>query len=55
MFYKGQKVRITDNTCGHGLKIGVVVELDLVQQHGENNWDLYHDDWIFDQDDCEPI
>ncbi|PGM38503.1 hypothetical protein [Bacillus thuringiensis] len=53
-FYVGQKVVITDNTCGHGLTIGDTVELEIAEELGENDWDLWSDGWVFDQDDCMP-
>ncbi|QSB48787.1 hypothetical protein [Parageobacillus toebii] len=53
-FYVGQKVKITANTCHHGLEIGSVVTLEAVTKYEDGDWDLYHDGWVFDQDDCEP-
>ncbi|WP_113302930.1 hypothetical protein [Bacillus cereus] len=53
-FYVGQKVVITDNTCSHMLTIGDVVELEIADELGENEWDLWSDGWVFGQDDCRP-
>jgi hypothetical protein len=54
-FYVGQKVKITANTCCHPFEIGSVVTLEAVKECSDGSWDLYHDGWVFDQDDCEPI
>jgi hypothetical protein len=54
-FDEGQKVKITDNTCGHGIKLGSVVILDSAEEVSDGSWDLWADGWIFDQDDCEPV
>ncbi|MGE6501173.1 hypothetical protein ACQKF0_12665 [Bacillus wiedmannii] len=53
-FYVGQKVIITGTTCGHGLKVGSVVELEIAEELGENDWYLWSNGWVFDQDDCKP-
>ncbi|MEK5115398.1 hypothetical protein [Bacillus sp. FSL R5-0677] len=53
-FYVGQKVVITNNTCGHGLNFGDIVELEIAEELGNNDWDLWSDGWVFDQDDCKP-
>ena len=50
-----KKVVITDNTCGHGLDIGDIVELEIAEEFGDDGWDLWSDGWVFDQDDCKPF
>lgn len=54
IFYAGQRVKIINDTCGHGHEIGKVVTLKsamFVRDH----WDLEdEEEWVFDQDDCEP-
>jgi hypothetical protein len=54
-FCAGQKVKITDDTCGHGLYIGTIVTLDSAEEVSDGSWDLWADGWIFDQDDCVPV
>jgi hypothetical protein len=54
-FYDGQKVIITDDTCGHRLDLGRVVTLDTADICSDGSWDLWAEGRIFDQDDCEPI
>jgi hypothetical protein len=54
-FYAGQKVKITDCTCGHGFNIGAVVIIDSADEVSDGSWDLCADNWIFDEDDCEPV
>jgi hypothetical protein len=54
-FYEGQEVRIINCTCGHGLDIDDVVTLSSVELLPDGSWDLWADEWIFDQDDCEPV
>ncbi|WP_368657650.1 hypothetical protein AB3Z07_21295 [Metabacillus halosaccharovorans] len=56
MFYTGQKVKITDNTCRHRLKIGSIVTLSHAEEVEDGSWDLYAEGekWVFDQDDCVP-
>lgn len=60
-FYEGQKVIITDNTCGHFFDIGEIVTLHQVDIRGNENYqmDLYAYNvtgvsYVFDGDDCEP-
>lgn len=53
-FYVGQKVIITNTTCGHCLDVGSIVELEIAEEVSENDWDLWADGWVFDQDDCKP-
>jgi hypothetical protein len=54
-FYVGQKVRITNCTCAHGIPIGQIVTLEVANKCADGSWDLYCDDWVFDEDDCEPV
>ena len=54
-FYVGQKVKIIDNTCFHPFEIGSIIILEAVERKPDGSWDLYHDGWVFDQDDCELI
>jgi hypothetical protein len=54
-FYEGQSVRITDNSCAHGINLGTIVKLTSVEEMSDGSFDLYADGWVFDQDDCEPV
>lgn len=54
-FYGGQKVKITDDTCGHDIEIGRNVVIERADECSDGSWNLYYDGWVFDQDDCEPV
>jgi hypothetical protein len=54
-FYEGQKVKITANTCRHSIEIGKTVVLEVAKKCSDGSWNLFHDGWVFDEDDCEPI
>lgn len=54
-FYKGQLVKITNDTCAHGFEIGSIVTLESVHEVVDNDWDLWSGGWVFGQDDCIPV
>lgn len=39
-FYKGQKVIVLCNTCGHGFKLGQIVTLTSAVRYGRIWWEL---------------
>ena len=54
-FYEGQKVKITGNTVAHGFDIGAIVTIEGAEEVAQNDWDLWAEGWVFDQDDCIPL
>lgn len=54
-FNAGDKVRIVNNTCSHGYKIGEIVEIDLVSETGYRANNDVSKKWYIRDEDAELV